>query len=117
LLLVRRELGYTEVSGDLSHVYCVMLAIHALKACRRKEDSVGQASHEPSARHRIETTLRLRMDYILTMGPMGAMEFTERAEYSLANGKQEIELEVVHAQSKREIAEWNVLRSQRPRVW
>lgn len=81
------RVGYTELSGDLSHVYCVMLAIHALQACRRMEATVNQLPQQQPARPRIKTTLRLRMDYfeIDVLFPIGERAFGSFRELHLVH--------------------------------
>ena len=81
------RVGYTELSGDLSHVYCVMLAIHALRACRSMETTVNKLSPQQPARPRIKTTLRLRMDYfeIDVLFPVGERAFGSFSQLHLVH--------------------------------
>lgn len=81
------RVAYAELSGDLSHVYCVLLAIQALKNCRKSGSTTDQMSPEQPSRSRIKTTLRLRMDYleIDALFPIGERMFGSFSELHLVH--------------------------------
>lgn len=80
------RMTYGEISGDLSHIHCMLLAQQAITKCRPKEPVTKT---EPSGTHhkhnRIPTTIRFRIDYLEMdiLFPIGERMFCSISEVHL----------------------------------
>lgn len=82
------RIGYIEVSGDLSHMHCALLAGQALTSCRNSRPSrtVGIANVD-DRQQRLVTTLRMRVDYfeLDVLFPIGERIFGSFSELHLVH--------------------------------
>lgn len=59
------RMSYAELSGDLSHIHCLLLAQQAIANCRPPKPTLtAEPSGTRHGEHRIPTTTRFRIDYL-----------------------------------------------------
>lgn len=82
------RIGYVEISGDLSHIHCALLAGQALKNCRDPRPAPGAAiATADGVQRAITTTLRMRVDYfeVDVLFPIGERIFGSFSELHLVH--------------------------------
>lgn len=82
------RIGYVEISGDLSHIHCALLAGQALTNCRNSRPPPSAAiATADGLQRRITTTLRMRVDYfeIDVLFPIGERIFGSFSELHLVH--------------------------------
>jgi hypothetical protein len=82
------RIGYIELSGDLSHMHCALLAGQALTSCRNSRPALPAIDPKVDGQQRrIATTLRMRVDYLEMdiLFPIGERIFGSFSELHIVN--------------------------------